>query len=182
MISRACDFPEKWQRYTEPDREPEVIAQLHAARSAAADAVDTIDEPRPHSDGSNRRFQMLELSAECIQAKAAFGLALHEGRRLEQKLEEPAEQRLDQTKQDEREAAVLGWCARLPAVLGAWRDAKQRHHQMLGESGFAPCVDFLSELMFEPAEYCHLEQMGPAAGETGCRVSDSLASGRLLLR
>jgi len=43
---------------------------------------------------------------------------------------------------------------------GAWRAAKAEHREKLGPTGFAPSLDFLNELMFEPAEYAFLQSMG----------------------
>jgi hypothetical protein len=150
-------FGQKWEMYTNPAKEPEVLEQLHAGLAAADETLAWLEQLRTGCTRGRRQFEMLELSAQCIKAKAQLGIALHEGRRLENK-----------TLNNE---AVLRWCSKQPAILGAWRAAKEKHQKLLTETGFKPCIDFLSELMFEPAEYDFLVKMGN-------RLASKIASGK----
>jgi hypothetical protein len=74
----------------------------------------------------------------------ALGLALHAGRQVESATDDPE---------------LQSWRKRLPQILSDWRAAKTKHHDMLMTAGFAPSIEFLSELMFEPAEAEFLEAM-----------------------
>ncbi len=149
-------FAEKWAQYTQPDKEPEVRGQLREGRRAAVETLALLDQLQPQCTRGRRELEILRLSAECIEAKAQVGLALHEGKQLET---------------DGTNEQVLTWCAHLPATIGKWRAAKEKHHRLLLQTGFKPCIDFLNELMFEPAEIEFLEQMGD-------RLAGKIAEGR----
>ncbi|NLE60540.1 MAG: family 20 glycosylhydrolase [Planctomycetes bacterium] len=149
-------FPEKWGRYTKPDAEPAARDQLSKGFRAASDVLAQLDQIQPSCIRGRREVEMLRLSAECIRAKARLGLALHEGRQIE------AAGANEQ---------ILRWCAELPATVGQWRAAKERHHRVLLQTGFKPCIDFLNELMFEPAELEFLQQMGD-------RLAGKIAEGK----
>lgn len=131
-------FPEKWKRYTSPDQEPAVLRQIEEALAGAASAGRTLRALAPKAVRGKRQLDLLLLSAECIQAKARLARALHAGRALESGARD--------------QAAVAAWLAGQPAILAAWRQAKRRHRELLLSSGFAPSIDFLNDLMFEPAE------------------------------
>jgi hypothetical protein len=138
-------FPQKWAQYTKPDTEPKVRQQLQDGLQAASETLALLDELQPSFIRGHREADILRLSAECIRAKSQLGLALHLGRQLE----------IDGTNEQ-----ILRWCAELPAIKGRWRAAKENHHRLLVQTGFKPAVDFLSELMFEPAELTFAEKMG----------------------
>lgn len=136
-------FPEKWQHYTSPAREPLAFQQMQHAIWAANAASTLLEQFASGCSRGRRQLELLALSAACIRAKAEFGLALHEGNRLE----------LGGANGQAR------WLHELPRIQAAWCEAKQRHRRLLEVSGFAPSVAFLNELMFEPAEYAFLEAM-----------------------
>jgi hypothetical protein len=115
-------FPEKWKRYSSREQEPRVMQQLEAGLASARKAEALLDRVSSSATRGRRQLELLRLSAECIQAKARLSLALHRRSRVE------------------------------AGVAAAWKEAKRKHRAMLLESGFAPCVEFLNELMFEPAE------------------------------
>jgi hypothetical protein len=137
-------FPDKWKRYTNPEREPAVIKQLEAGVAAGAGAAKMLRSLAPQCTRGRRQLDLLAMSAQAIQAKAEFGLALHEARRIEQSGDK---------------AALKRWRANLPRIRAAWREAEKRHRELLEPAGFAPSVAFLNELMFEPAEYEFLSTM-----------------------
>jgi hypothetical protein len=126
-------FPEKWKIYSSPERQPQVIEQLRKALVAATEARKLVRTLAPLRTSGRRELELLDMSAECIVAKAEFGLALHEG---------PSR-----------------WRAELPRIQAAWQAAKKRHVEMLEPAGFSPCIQFLNDLMFEPAEYEFLERI-----------------------
>jgi len=139
-------FPEKWKRYTSPEKEPQALEQLRSALEASKKARAILDRVTPQCVRGKRQLQLLLTSAQCIQAKAQVALALHSGRRFG----DPA------TNRD----AISRWLSEQPAILAAWREAKKVHRDTLAVSGFAPAVEFLNELMFEPIEYDTLAEMG----------------------
>ena len=138
-------FPAKWKAYTKPEREPEVIGQLEAGLAAGKKAGALLDRLSPQATGGKRQLDLLRLSAQCIQAKARLALALHAGRKLESGVKD--------------RPAIDSWRSGQPQILAAWREAKRKHRDMLMTTGFAPSIEFLSELMFEPAEAEFLESM-----------------------
>jgi hypothetical protein len=139
-------FPEKWKRYTSPEQEPQALEQLQMALDTSRTAKAILDELAPQCTRGKRQLELLLTSTQCIQAKAQFALALHMGHRFENSS-------ADRT-------AILRWSDEQPATLTAWREAKRTHRDALAASGFAPALEFLNELMFEPAEYDSLVQMG----------------------
>jgi hypothetical protein len=139
-------FPEKWKRYTSPDKEPQVLEQLRSALEASKKATAILEQATPQCTRGKRQLQLLLSSTQCIKAKAQFALALHVGRRLSN----PTADR----------NAVSKWLGEQPAILSDWHEAKKIHRDTLAVSGFAPAVEFLNELMFEPAEYEALVEMG----------------------
>jgi hypothetical protein len=139
-------FPEKWKRFTSPDKEPQALEQLRSALEASKKAKAILEQIMPECQRGRRQLQLLLTSAQCIQAKAQLALALHAGR----KFSSPTRNRSD----------VSRWLGEQAAILSAWREAKKAHQKVLAPSGFAPSVEFLNELMFEPAEYDALAQMG----------------------
>ncbi|MEO7648983.1 MAG: hypothetical protein ABIZ80_00815, partial [Bryobacteraceae bacterium] len=139
-------FPAKWEAYTKADREPEIVRQLQAGLAAAMKAMALLDRLAIRAAAGKRQLELLRLSAQCIQAKASLALALHSGRKLERGA------------QDRRE--IDAWRARQPAILANWREAKRKHRETLLVSGFPPSIEFLNELMFEPAEAEFLEELG----------------------
>jgi len=139
-------FPEKWKRYTSPEKEPQALEQLRFALEASRKARAILDEVTPQCPRGKRQLQLLLASTQCIQAKAQFALALHIGRKFSNST----------TDRD----AISRWLGEQPAILAAWREAKRVHRDSLVVSGFAPAVEFLNELMFEPIEYDALAEMG----------------------
>ncbi len=137
-------FPDKWKRYTSPTSETVAISQLKAGLAAADEAAQLLRTLTPKCTRGKRQLELLAMSAQCIRAKAEFGLALHEGRRIESSGDR---------------AALAHWRAELPRIQSEWREAKRRHRKTLEPTGFAPCVSFLNELMFETAEYEFLRRM-----------------------
>ncbi len=142
----ALRFPYKWARYTDPENEPETLAYLHAAVDSAEKATAVLRELSPQALRGDRQLDILNMSVNSIDAKATFALMLHEGRRL-------------QTGPVDGEA-ILRWCARQPAVMGAWKAAKRRHYNVLLPTCFKPVVEHINELMFENAELTYMEYMG----------------------
>lgn len=148
-------FADQWAAHTKPETEPAVREELRHADRMAAEAREALWRYVPRAARGERQLRMLALSADAIRAKSRVGLLLHEGARLE----------------DGGSAeAILDWCARLPAALGAWMDAKERHRREFETSGFAPSVAQLNEMMFEPAERDALSAMG-------ARLAGSVAEG-----
>ncbi|UCD28641.1 MAG: family 20 glycosylhydrolase [Planctomycetota bacterium] len=139
-------FSQKWQRYTKPGNETKVLQQLKDGLTAAEQTLKILEQLHPRCSRGKRYFDIIELSAECIKAKARLALALHRERHLEQK--------------ENADTDILRWSSEIPAIIGAWKAAKEKHHRMLLETGFKPCIDFVNELMFEPAEVEFLEKMG----------------------
>ena len=139
-------FPEKWKRYIRPEKEPQVLQELQTALETSRKAKAILETLAPKCLRGKRQLELLLTSAECIQAKAQFALALHRGRRL-------ADTAIDSSE-------VVDWLAAQPAIVARWQEAKQLHQDMLGRSGFAPAVKFLNELMFEPIELNALIDMG----------------------
>ena len=137
-------FPEKWKRYTSPEREPEVLTQLQAGAVAGSEAEQLLRKAMPECSRGRRQLELLEMSAACIRAKAEFALALHEGNRIER---------------TGNRGALARWRAGLPQVQAAWKAARKKHYDLLIPRGFAPSVAFLNDLMFESAEYQFLESM-----------------------
>lgn len=132
-------FGSKWHSYSDPAREPEVLRDLHHGLVTSQHALDILEQMRPHVIRNKRAFMMLAMSATCIRAKAQLSLLTHEGHRLSR------DEKLDM-------AALARWLDAVPSAVEDWDRAKELHHALLSESGFPPCVSFLSELMFEPAE------------------------------
>jgi hypothetical protein len=139
-------FPEKWKRYTSPEQEPQALEQLQSALDMSRKAKAILDQLAPQCARGKRQLELLSASTQCIQAKAQFALALHMGRKFESSAED--------------RSAILRWSGEQPAILTAWREARNMHRDALAVSGFAPAIEFLNELMFEPVEYDSLAQMG----------------------
>jgi len=139
-------FPQKWAKYSSPEEEATVLAQLAHGAGAAAQAAELLARVDNTNIRDRRQFELLRLAAECMLAKARFGLALHDGNKLA-------------TRESSRQE-LLSWCAEYPAALGRWKTAKKRHFEMLLESGFPPVIELLNEMMFEPAEIEALVGMG----------------------
>jgi len=146
-------FPEKWKKYTRSKSEPKVLQRLTHGLQASQKADKLLSGARPKATRGRRHLKVLGLSAECIGAKSAWALALHEGRRLER------------NGRDTRRTAQ--WLREYPSILRAWRTARARHRAVLTESGFAPTVKFLNELMFEPAEATAMKKMARRLARTG---------------
>jgi len=139
-------FPEKWKQYTTPDQEPVVRQQLLEGMVAAQKALDQLAALRSRCCRGKRQFEILALSATCIRAKARMGLALHEGWSM--------------LNGSPTRHQVRQWVDQdVPHAVTAWELAKDLHKAILLESGFAPCIESLSELMFEPAERDFLLQL-----------------------
>jgi len=134
-------FAEKWAKYGTVEQEATVLAQLEHGAKAAEQATKLLSRLDSAHIRDRRQFELLRLAAECIQAKARFGLALHGGNNLST-------------------TELLKWCAEYPAVLGGWKAAKKRHFEMLLKTGFPPVIELLNEMMFEPAEIKALVEMG----------------------
>lgn len=140
-------FREKLKHYTDPDHEPEALAQLEAGRAGAWKARATLECARRHSRRGQRLMDVMALSADCIDAKARLALGIHLGHYLTESVVDDTE-------------VVLRWCSDFPAVVGRWRACRDRHRAMLAEDGFEPAVRRLNDMMFEPAELEHLQALG----------------------
>ena len=139
-------FPEKWKRYTSPEKEPQALDQLRSALEASKKARAILDQVTPQCPRGKRQLQLLLNSAQCILAKAQFALALHTGHKF--------------SNLTANQDAISRWLGEQPQILAAWREAQRVHWDTLVVSGFAPAVKFLNELMFEPIEYDALAEMG----------------------
>lgn len=137
-------FREKWQKYTTPDTEPQTLAYLTSARARAAGTRKILKQSAPKCTRGRRQLELFDMSAECIAAKADFALMLHKGRLLEHGGDIPAIQK---------------WLTDRPRISVAWQKAKQKHHAVMLKTSFAPAIEFLNDLMFEPAEYTFAQQM-----------------------
>lgn len=139
-------FPEKWSTYTTAKKQPQVLADLKHAQEAAHKTLQLLHRIAPHCTRGQRQIDLLQMSAECINAKAQFALMLHEGFDLEQ-------HKVSTEK-------FLNWCSRQPIVLRRWQNAQAKHLYLLSQSGFQPVVKLTNEMMFEKAEYDSLVEMG----------------------
>jgi hypothetical protein len=137
-------FREKWQKYTSPDTEPQTLAYLTSARARAAGARKILKQSAPKCTRGRRQLELFDMSAECIAAKADFALMLHKGRLLEHGGDIPAIQK---------------WLTDRSRISVAWQKAKQKHHAVMLKTSFTPAIEFLNDLMFEPAEYTFAQQM-----------------------
>lgn len=137
-------FAAKSKRYTAHQNEPRALDQLRQGISASSAATEALNRLEPGCKRGKRQIELFRMSASCIQTKARFGLALHEGRKLEESHDRKG---------------VEQWLSEAPSIVKAWQKAKAEHRQAMEQTGFTPVIEFLNDLLFEPDELAFFKKM-----------------------